>query len=123
MPRYQARQDVNVYAYNSGRDVRPWQWNHGAAWYARPNYWGGGFWGAIAIGLSFNESPGYYVVQPSSPGAQLLAQYNLTQTTCDQPNLVDIYGPDGSEICAYPNDMVSPGAYNVDYATLTLTSN
>lgn len=99
----------------------PWGWNGGRAWYASPRYWGGGFWGDFAIGLSFGDV-GYYAVQPGYPGADLLANYGLTQTDCDQPNLVDIYGPDGSEICAYPNDMVGPGAYSVDPATLTLVS-
>jgi hypothetical protein len=107
------------------RDVSPWYWNRGFAWVPSPGYWGGGFWGAFAINLAFNEpAPAnyYYQVAPSSPGAQLLANYGLTQTDCNQPNLVDITGPDGSEICAYPNDQVGPGQYNVDPSTLSLVS-
>jgi len=123
MPRYEGRQYVGV---NEGPRVyaQAWQWNGGSAWYPRPAYWGGGFWGNFALGVSFNTYGGYagYTVQAQSPGAQLLANYQLTQTSCDQPNLVDILGPDGSEICAYPNNMVSPGQYNVDYSTLTLQS-
>jgi hypothetical protein len=110
MPRYVVRQ--------------PWVWNGGRVWVASSGYWAGGFWGPLAIGLSYNDYNNYnnYQVQPSSPGAELLQQYGLTQTDCDQPNLVDITGPDGGEICAYPNDEVSPGQYSVDPSTLTLVS-
>jgi hypothetical protein len=107
------------------RHADPWYWNRGLVWAPAPGYWGGGFWGLFAINLAFNEpAPAnyYYQVAPSSPGAQLLANYGLTQTDCDQPNLVDIIGPDGSEICAYPNDEVGPGQYNVDPSTLSLVS-
>jgi hypothetical protein len=124
-PRYQSRSSVNV-AYVSRRDAVAWDWNRGNVWYSQPSYWGGGFWGAFSLGLAFNGNNynnQYYAVQQSSPGAQLLQQYGLTQTTCDQANLVDITGPDGGEICAYPNDMVSPGQYNVDPSTLSLVSN
>ena len=105
--------------------VNPWYWNHGIAWASSPAYWGGGFWGLFTVNLAFNEpAPAnyYYQVAPASPGAQLLANYGLTQTDCNQPNLVDITGPDGSEICAYPNDEVGPGQYNVDPSTLSLVS-
>ena len=124
MPRYEARQPVR---YSEGRevarvDVRPWGWNGGRAWVASPAYWGGGFWGAFSLGIAFNNDAGYYQVAQSSPGEQLLANYGLQQTDCNQPNLVDIFGPDGSEICAYPNDEVAPGQYQVDPATLSLVS-
>jgi hypothetical protein len=131
MPRYQARTYVESRGYAqrsfvvARHDVSAWYWNRGVAWVPRPAYWGGGFWGLFAINLAFNEpAPAnyYYQVAPSSPGAQLLANYGLTQTDCDQPNLVEIVGPDGSEICAYPNDEVGPGQYNVDPSTLSLIS-
>jgi hypothetical protein len=138
MPHYQTRTYVQRggYGYTGGgyahagfvvarRDVNPWYWNRGIAWAPSPGYWGGGFWGLFAINLAFNEpAPAnyYYQVAASSPGAQLLANYGLTQTDCNQPNLVDIIGPDGSEICAYPNDEVGPGQYNVDPSTLSLIS-
>lgn len=149
LPRYQARTEDqrtyvqsrtyvqrNNYAYGGRgyaaphfvavrRDVNPWYWNRGLAWAPSREFWGGGFWGAFAINLAFNEpAPAnyYYQVAPSSPGSQLLANYGLTQTDCNQPNLVDITGPDGSEICAYPNDQVGPGQYNVDPSTLSLVS-
>ena len=133
MPRYQARASYSgprtqprAYAYaGSGyvgrRDVNPWYWNRGRAWVASPAYWGGGFWGAFSVGLAI-DTGGYYAVQADSPGSQLLANYGLQQTDCDQPNLVDIFGPDGSEICAYPNNEVGPGQYQVDPSTLSLVS-
>jgi hypothetical protein len=128
--RYQARTYVqrDYVARNvvvARRDVNAWYWNRGIAWAPSPAYWGGGFWGLFSLNLAFNEpAPAnyYYQVTPSSPGAQLLANYGLTQTDCNQPNLVDIIGPDGSEICAYPNDEVGPGQYNVDPSTLSLIS-
>jgi hypothetical protein len=131
--RYQARTYVQRdYTHYASRgfvvaraDVNPWYWNRGIAWAPTPAYWGGGFWGLFSLNLAFNEpAPAnyYYQVTPSSPGAQLLANYGLTQTDCNQPNLVDITGPDGSEICAYPNDQVGPGQYNVDPSTLSLVS-
>jgi hypothetical protein len=124
MPRYEARQPVR---YDQPRivanvNVRPWGWNEGRAWVASPRYWGGGFWGAFSLGLAFNNNAGYYQVAQASPGSQLLANYGLQQTDCNQPNLVDISGPDGSQICAYPNDEVAPGQYQVDPSTLSLVS-
>jgi hypothetical protein len=101
----------------------PWGWNAGRVWVAEPRFWGGGFWGAFALNVELGApAPAYYQVQAGYPGAQLLANYGLQQTDCNQPNLVDIYGPDGSQICAFPNDEVGPGAYSVDPATLTLVS-
>jgi hypothetical protein len=109
-------------------------WNHGVVWAPAPAYWGGGFWGAFAIGVtsaavygtivnSYNHTTyTSYQVQPSSPGATLLSNYHLTQTQCGPPNLVVVYGPNNSVICAYPNDLVSAGNYNLDTATLSLTS-
>ncbi len=124
MPRYEARQPVR---YDQPRivanvNVRPWGWNEGRAWVASPRYWGGGFWGAFSLGLAFNNNADYYQVAQASPGSQLLANYGLQQTDCNQPNLVDISGPDGSQICAYPNDEVAPGQYQVDPSTLSLVS-
>jgi len=115
MPRYQSR---TVIAWGGGFRHDPWYWHSGLAWAPAPAYWGGGFWGDFAIGLSI----GSYNVQPDSPGAQLLANYGLTQGPCDQDNMVQIYGPDGSEICAYPNDTVAPGQYQIDMSTLSLVS-
>ena len=103
------------------------------AWYPAPYYWGGGFWGAFAIGATSaavygsivaanNATYTSYQAQPESPGAKLLSSYNLTQTSCGAPNLVVIYGPNNSVICAYPNNLVSAGNYSVDQQTLTIVS-
>ena len=100
-----------------------WGWNRGVAWYPAPAYWGGGFWGTL--GYIYGQNNQQYVsyqVQPNSPGAQMLMNYQLTQTQCGPDNLVVIYGPNNSVICAYPNNLVSAGTYSLDPSTLTLSS-
>ena len=114
-----------------------WGWNHGAVWAPAPAYWGGGFWGAWAIGVSSvvvgaavygsvvnasNQTITSYQVQQSSPGANLLQNYQLTQAQCGPSNLVVMYGPNNSVICAYPNNTVSAGNYTIDASTLSLVS-
>jgi hypothetical protein len=117
MPRYQPRPPAaGPRITNPSHWSQPWQWNNGVAWIGAQNYWGWGFWGPWAFGLS-----GYFV-EPDSPGAELLQEYGLTQTPCGPPNLVEIFGPDGSEICAFPNQLVAPGQYSLDPTTLTLIS-
>jgi hypothetical protein len=110
-------------------------WNHGVAWRPAPIYWGGGFWGPFAIaslgaevayGAFIDDQdqlqyPSYGVVA-DTPGAELLQDYGLQQTPCGPPNLVVIWGPDNSVVCAFPNDTVGPGDYDVDPDTLTLVS-
>jgi hypothetical protein len=103
-------------------------------WYSVPSYWGGGFWGSWVTGATGASLSGSivdyddyqifpsYQIGPNSPGAQLLIDYGLTQTECGPPNLVVIWGPNESVVCAYPNDLVSPGNYELDPATLTLQS-
>jgi hypothetical protein len=101
-------------------------------------YWNGSYWGPW--GLSATAPVGYgsalaydssgavplyypsYGVAPDSPGAELLYDYGLQQTDCNVPNLVVIWGPDNSVICAFPNDLVGPGNYLIDPDTLTLQS-
>ena len=130
----------NGYVYHGAVVTNPvyggynvWGWNSGVAWYPVPIYWGGGFWGPYAVGAASaavygsyvnaaNQSEYSYQVQPDSPGAKLLASYNLTQTPCGPPNLVVIYGPNGSAICAQPNNLVSAGNYSVDSTKLTIVS-
>jgi hypothetical protein len=111
-----------------------WGWNHGSPWYPAPNYWGGGFWGSLAITaagaataaavygsiVSNNHTYTSYQVQPQSPGSILLSNYKLQQVQCGPPNLVVMYGPNNSVICANPNDNVPPGAYDIDPASFTL---
>lgn len=112
-----------------------WGWNHGVVWRPAPTYWGGGFWGPFAIGaltgaLLFGSIVDYqqqviypsYRIEPDSPGEQLLQNYGLQQTPCGPPNLVVIWGPDNSVICAFPNDLVAPGNYELDPTTLTIVS-
>ena len=110
-----------------------WGWNHGVIWFPAPIYWGGGFWGPWALGVTLvlygsvvddQDQIIYpsYQIAPSSPGAQLLADYGLQQTPCGPPNLVVIWGPENSVICAYPNNLVAPGNYELDPSTLTIQS-
>lgn len=112
-----------------------WGWNHGVAWRPAPVYWGGGFWGPWALaGLAaaayYGSIPDAqaqivypsYQVEPDSPGAELLQDYGLQQTPCGPPDLVVIWGPDNSVICALPNDTVGPGNYQVDPSTFSLVS-
>jgi hypothetical protein len=114
------------------RGYAAWGWNGGYAWYPAPYYWGGGFWGEFAIGatsaalygslVANNVTYTSYQTEPSSPGAKLLASYQLRQTPCGAPNLVVIYGPNNSVICAYPNNLVGAGNYSVNSQTLTIVS-
>ncbi|HEX8806029.1 MAG TPA: hypothetical protein VF741_03725 [Candidatus Aquilonibacter sp.] len=110
-----------------------WYWNRGVAWNPAAAYWGGGFWGTLAIAAASAAVFGYiygangaqyvsYQVMPDSPGAILLQNYGLTQTPCGPDNLVVIYGPNNSVICAFPNNLVAPGVYTVDPTTLTISS-
>lgn len=127
----------NGYVYHGAVVNNPvyhgvWGWNGGVAWYPAPYYWGGGFWGAFAIGatsaaiygsiVANNVTYTSYQVTQESPGAKLLSSYSLTQTQCGPPNLVLIYGPNNSVICAYPNNLVSAGNYSVNSQSLTLVS-
>jgi hypothetical protein len=87
---------------------RPWDWNRGVAWAPAAHYWGGGFWGsfaldaaAVALGAAAFGTFAYnnavltsYQVAPGSPGATLLANYQLTQTPCGPPDLVVQYDLD-----------------------------
>ena len=109
-----------------------WGWNRGVAWAPAPYYWGGGFWGAMAIGVTSaavygsivanNQKYTSYQVQPSSPGATFLSNYQLTQVQCGAPGLVIVYGPSNSVICAQPNNLVAAGTYQLNTETLSLTS-
>lgn len=130
----------NGYVYHGAVVTNPvyahypaWGWNGGYAWYPAPYYWGGGFWGAMAIGAASaavygsivaanNASYTSYQVQPTSPGAKLLQNYQLTQVPCGPAGLVVIYGPNNSVICARPNDLVSAGNYSVNSSTLSIVS-
>jgi hypothetical protein len=109
-----------------------WGWNRGVIWTPLPIYWGGGFWGAWAIGVTSavvfgaivnsttQQTISSYAVQPNSPGATLLKNYQLTQVECGPPNLVVIFGPDNSVICARPNHLVAAGQYDLDAQQLSI---
>lgn len=108
-------------------------WNAGVAWYPAPIYYGGAFWGAYYVGAATavaygsvvaanNVTIASYQVEPQTPGAKLLTSYKLTQTQCGPPDLVVIYGPNDSAICAKPNQLVAAGNYSVDPTTLSLVS-
>lgn len=109
-----------------------WGWNRGVAWYPAPYYWGGGFWGAMAIGVTSaavygsivanSQTYTSYQVQPSSPGATFLSNYQLTQVQCGPPGLVVVYGPSNSVICANANNLIAAGTYELNTETLSLTS-
>jgi hypothetical protein len=114
-PAFYGRYDHPIYGY---RRYDAWAWNHGVAWAPVGTYWGGGFWGPVALGVPFGaaitlgiDSPGYIVFQ----------NYGLAQVPCVAgAGLVFVYGPSGSVICANPDAMVQAGNYNVDPATLEL---
>ncbi|HXP92382.1 MAG TPA: hypothetical protein VN905_02865 [Candidatus Binatia bacterium] len=111
-----------------------WGWNRGVAWYPSSYYWGGGFWGSLAIGVTSaavfgaivntenNEKVESREVDPNSPGATFLSNYQLRQVECGPPNLVVVWGPENSVICAAPNHLVSAGEYDLDTAQLTLVT-
>lgn len=130
----------NAYGYRGPVVVNPtyrgpaWGWNRGVVWAPAPAYWGGGFWGAFAVGAATavvmgsivnaanHQTYTSYKVNPGSPGAQLLSNYQLQQVPCGPPNLVVIYGPNNGVICAHPNHLVAPGTYAVNVDNLTLQS-
>jgi hypothetical protein len=128
----------NGYYYSGAVVVNPiyrgpaWGWNHGAVWAPYPSYWGGGFWGAFAVGAATaavmgsiyynNQTYTSYQISSGSPGATLLSNYGLQQVPCGPPNLVVIYGPNLGVICANPNGRVAAGSYAVNTDTLTLQS-
>lgn len=111
-----------------------WGWNAYVPWYPAPGYYGGGFWGPFWGGMATavvfgeivdeetNETEQSYQVQPDSPGAKVLASYELTQTQCGQQGLVVVHGPDNSVICATPNSRVAAGNYDLDVSNLTIVS-
>jgi hypothetical protein len=109
-------------------------WNGGVVWAPVPYYWGGGFWGPWAWGVTSvyvygeihdeEEDVTYnsYQVQPGTPGETFLNSYQLVQVPCGPPNLVVVYGPEQSVICATPNQYVGVGEYQLDTTSLSLIS-
>ncbi len=118
---------------NPRRGWGGWGWNGGSRWYPNYNYWGGGFWGGFAAGAltlgltsaivnsTSTSETNYIIIEKDSPGYRLFDSYGLTQVQCDSsPDLVFIYGPQDSLICATPNSIVAAGYYDVDPEDLTL---
>jgi hypothetical protein len=109
-------------------------WNGGVVWAPVPYYWGGGFWGPWAWGVTSvyvygeihdeedNVTYNSYQVQPGTPGETFLKSYQLVQVPCGPPDLVVVYGPEQSVICATPNQYVGVGEYQLDTTTLSLIS-
>jgi hypothetical protein len=88
-------------------------------------YWGGGFWGpfaffTLAAGTALWNQTRFVEPGWGSPGWWLFQNYGLTPARCGPQNLVYIYGPNDSVMCAYPNMYVPPGFYYVDPGTLQL---
>ena len=125
---------INNPAYGGGGY---YGWNGGMAWAPAYGYWGGGFWGAMAIGVTSAAVFGLivdeddegdqvtynsYEVQPNTPGATFLTTYQLTQTQCGPTGLVEVFGPEQSVVCANPNSYVGAGKYQLDTQTLSLVS-
>jgi hypothetical protein len=132
------RSGYNGYGWHGAVVVNPvyrgpaWGWNRGVVWAPNYGYWGGGFWGAFAVGAATaavmgsiyynNQRYNSYQVSAGSPGAQLLSNYGLQQVPCGPPGLVVIYGPNSGVICANPNSRVAAGTYAVNENNLTLQS-
>ena len=112
-----------------------WGWNGGRRWYPSYSYWGGGFWGGFAVGAfttavtgaiinsSSSSDTTYVVIEKDSPGYSLFDSYGLTQIDCNSSgDIVFIYGPQDTLMCAYPNEYVVAGYYDVDPEDLTLVA-
>jgi hypothetical protein len=109
-------------------------WNGGVIWAPAPYYYGGGFWGPYAWGVTTavvlgsveneetNEEVKSYEVSPDSPGAKVLSAYGLQQVECKSEGLVTIFGPENSVVCASPNELVSAGVYDLNVQDLTIYS-
>lgn len=132
------RSGYNGYGWHGAVVVNPvyrgpaWGWNRGVVWAPNYGYWGGGFWGAFAVGAATaavmgsiyynNQRYNSYQVSAGSPGSQLLSNYGLQQVPCGPPGLVVIYGPNNGVICANPNARVGAGTYAVNENNLSLQS-
>ena len=107
LPHYQARTPVNNPVIVGSIQHRNWNYGYGVWDVGIPWLELGWTDGALGVGSAVE---------------QLMQAYGLTQTPCGPPNLVEIYTPDGSEICTFPNETVGPGVYYFDERTLTLAS-
>ncbi len=120
------------YPYISQR--RNWRWYGGRRWSPNQKYWGGGFWGSFIINPtirvirqqtntydSYSKFTNYQEIEQNAPGDELFKNYQLTQVRCDvNQDLVFVYGPSDTLMCAIPNDKVPAGQYYIDIEDLVL---
>jgi hypothetical protein len=90
---------------------------------ANPRFWGGGFWGSFGpftlSGAIWNQTR-FTSPSAGSPGWMVFQNYGLQPAPCGPQNLVYVYGPNNSVMCALPNMYVPAGFYWVDPASLQL---
>ena len=127
--------NVNRNVFVNPRGYSSWGWHGGSPWYPNNTFWGGGFWGPFAVGTvvggltgalitsaaqnNNNRGDTYIIVKQGTPGYNLLDSYGLRQTRCTDDVIV-IYGPENSVICATPTSRIPAGTYDTDTETLTL---
>jgi hypothetical protein len=95
-----------------------WGWHHGEPWLPDQGYWGGGFWGPVALGVAFGAA---VTIAVDSPGYLVFQNYNLVAVPCGPAGQVELYGPGGSVVCATPSALVPAGNYEIDPSTLEIT--
>jgi hypothetical protein len=95
-----------------------WGWHHGAPWVEDHAYWGGGFWGPVAVGVTFGAP---VAIAVDSPGYLVFQNYGLVSVACGD-GVVELYGPGGSVVCATPTALVPAGNYQIDLTTLEITA-
>jgi hypothetical protein len=76
-------------------------------------------WTLYGLG-SYLEPDTFHVADRRKPGWSLFQNYGLQPAPCGPQNLVYIYGPNNSVMCAFPNMYVPAGFYYVDPMTLQL---
>jgi len=96
-----------------------WAWHHGDPWVEDHAYWGGGFWGPVAVGVAFGAA---VTIAADSPGYLVFQNYSLVAVPCGPAGEVALYGPGGSVVCATPTALVPAGNYQIDPSTLEITA-
>jgi len=95
-----------------------WGWHHGDPWVEDHAYWGGGFWGPVAVGAAFGAA---VAIAVDSPGYLVFQNYSLVAVPCGPAGEVELYGPGGSVVCATPTALVPAGNYQIDLSTLEIS--
>jgi hypothetical protein len=96
-----------------------WGWHHGDPWVEDHAYWGGGFWGPVAVGVAFGAA---VTIAVDSPGYLVFQNYSLVAVPCGPAGEVELYGPGGSVVCATPTVLVPAGNYQIDPSTLEIAA-